>query len=112
MYPISKYKFFTNPKTNEVIAVSTFAGRTVKGHAKCHSNDAFNLEIGQKLASLRCGQKIALKRVARARKCVERAKYEYNHALAMYLKMIDYLNDSENELAEIESELAEFERKI
>lgn len=112
MYPISKYKFFTNPKTNEVIAVSTFAGRTVKGHAKCHSNDAFNLEIGQKLASLRCGQKIALKRVARARRCVERAEYEYNHALEMRERMIDYLNDAEDELVEIESELAEFERTI
>lgn len=112
MYPISKYKFFTNPKTNEVIAVSTFAGRTVKGHAKCHSNDAFNLEIGQKLAALRCGQKIALKRVARARRCVERAKYEYEHALEMLVKMIGYQNDSEGELAEIESELAEFERTI
>ena len=33
MFPISKYDFYTT-KANETIAVSTYAGRTVRGKAK------------------------------------------------------------------------------
>ena len=36
-----KYKVFTNSK-NEIIAVSTYAGKTVKGVAKCDPRDSFD----------------------------------------------------------------------
>lgn len=48
MYPIEKYKFYTNG--SRVIAVSTYAGKTVRGVAVCHAGDAFSLEKGKKLA--------------------------------------------------------------
>ena len=44
MYPIEKYKFYTNG--SRVIAVSTYAGKTVRGVAVCHAGDAFSLEKG------------------------------------------------------------------
>ena len=51
MYPIEKYKFYTNG--SRVIAVSTYAGKTVRGVAVCHAGDTFSLEKGKKLAALR-----------------------------------------------------------
>ena len=47
MYPIEKYKFYTNG--SRVIAVSTYAGKTVRGVAVCHAGDTFSLEKGKKL---------------------------------------------------------------
>ena len=69
MYPIEKYKFYTNG--SRVIAVSTYAGKTVRGVAVCHAGDTFSLEKGKKLAALRCAEKIAKKRVARANQKVD-----------------------------------------
>ena len=51
---------------NKVIAISSFAGKTVRGVAKCAPNDEFNKELGEELAAARCGAKIAEKRLARA----------------------------------------------
>ena len=41
MYPIEKYKFYTNG--SRVIAVSSYAGKTVRGVAVCHAGDTFSL---------------------------------------------------------------------
>ena len=51
---------------NKVIALSSFAGKTVKGIAKCHPNDTFNEEYGKRLAAARCNEKVARKRASRA----------------------------------------------
>ena len=59
------YKFVITD--DKVIALSSFAGRTVRGVAKCHPNDKFDVEYGKALAAARCGVKIAKKRYARAR---------------------------------------------
>ena len=42
-----------------IAAVSSFAGKPVKGYADCHPNDAFDVEYGQELAAARCAEKIA-----------------------------------------------------
>jgi hypothetical protein len=55
-FPFDKYKYYHNG--NQVIAVSTFAGKTVKGIAKCDPNDTFSLETGKHLAALKCNNKI------------------------------------------------------
>ena len=60
-----KYKFVVTG--NKVIAISSYAGKTVKGIAKCHPNDEFNEEIGKNLAAARCNRKIAEKRYKRAK---------------------------------------------
>ncbi len=69
---LEKYRFYV--AKDRVIAVSSYAGRPVRGVAKCASDDEFNLEIGKKLAAARCNQKITLKRV-------KRANHEYHKAL-------------------------------
>lgn len=96
MYPIEKYKFYTNG--SRVIAVSTYAGKTVRGVAVCHAGDAFSLEKGKKLAALRCAEKIAKKRVARANRKVDEA---YVDAEAYLDKMVDYKDDALYELNEV-----------
>ena len=54
------YKFIVTPE--KVIALSSYRGKTVKGVAKCHPNDVFDLDYGKALAASRCNLKIARKR--------------------------------------------------
>lgn len=99
MYPIEKYKFYTNG--SRVIAVSTYAGRTVRGVANCHDGDEFSLEKGKELAALRCAEKIARKRLNRAQRKIDEAYWAHVNA-EMYLdKMCDYKNDAAHELNEV-----------
>ena len=104
------YKIFTH--NNEVIAVSTFAGKTVRGVAKCNPADTFDLAKGQKLAEARCNAKVAEKRFKRAkRKCEETFK-AYSEAVANHNRMVDYYEDAlaakelaEKEVAELMEQL-------
>ena len=93
MFPISKYDFYTT-KANETIAVSTYAGRTVRGKAKVDPRDRFDPEFGKELAAARCNAKIAYKRKQRARNKVAEARKEYNKALAHLQKMEKYERES------------------
>ena len=62
----NKYKIFKNEENGLVIAVSTYAGKNVKGVAKCDPRDTFDFEKGKELAIARCNAKIAEKRKKRA----------------------------------------------
>lgn len=99
MYPIEKYKFYTNG--SRVIAVSTYAGKTVRGVAVCHAGDKFSLETGKKLAALRCAEKIARKRVARAYKKVDESYWAAVDARDYFDKMVKYKDEAFDELAEV-----------
>lgn len=94
---VSKDSYQIYTSGNKVIAVSTFAGKTVRGIAKCDPNDTFSFEKGKNLAVARCNAKVAEKRLYRAqRKFAEaiEAKIEAND---FFTKMQSYLIDSENE---------------
>lgn len=101
------YKYVVIP-SKKVIAISTYAGRTIKGVAKCHPNDEFDVEFGKKLAAARCNEKVASKRFQRAAnkynaafdKLLE-AEKEINEARA-------YLTDSHKALSEARREVREF----
>lgn len=86
------YKYYTTG--NKVIAVSTFAGRPVKGIAKCNPVDTFDLEKGKQLAAARCNWKIAKKRLARATAKYSEARKEADAAVAYYDRMREYFMDS------------------
>ena len=89
---MSKYVFYTTK--NKVIAVSTYAGKIVKGVAKCNPNDNFDLEKGKKLAAARCNAKVAEKRRKRAvRKC-EEAKENFQFMLRHFGQMNAYVSDA------------------
>ena len=91
-YPLSKYRFYTNG--NRIIAVSTYAGKTVRGVAICHPDDNFDLETGKRLAAARCNEKIAAKRLDRASKKAMQAGLDVETAKQRLAKMQDYYNDA------------------
>lgn len=103
-YPIEKYKFITFG--NKVVALSTYAGKKVRGVASCDPKDTFSLDSGKKLAAARCALKVAEKRVKRAEKKVIEAEetemLAYNHLGNMQ----DYLDNSYGELYDAQDELA------
>ena len=110
MYPLEKYKYYQ--AGNKVIAVSTFAGRTVRGIAKCNPKDSFDLEKGKKLAALRCNEKVAKRRFARARKKCDQAYQAYLDADEAYNKAIDYEEDSFDQLERAEKMVEDFCKEI
>ena len=110
MYPLEKYKYYQ--AGNKVIAVSSFAGRTVRGVAKCAPNDEFDLEKGKKLAALRCNEKVAQRRLARAHKKQEEAAAQFCRAEAYYDNMIYYEEDAYEALLEARKDVEDFEGSI
>ncbi len=96
MFPISKYKFYITPD-NKVIAVSTYAGKTVKGVAKTDPRDSFDPEFGKELAAARCAAKVAKKRKTRAQKQVWKAECKLREAQKYYNRMCAYEADARNE---------------
>lgn len=83
MYTDYNYRYIVTP--TKVIALSTYAGKTVRGVAKCHPTDEFNEEYGKKLAAARCNQKIAAKR--------------YERAFRKYRFMCEAMNEVEREFS-------------
>ena len=74
----------------KVIALSTYAGKNVRGIAVCAPEDEFDLDKGKEIARLRCAQKIAKKRLARAERKIKEAADEANNAINHYNNMVDY----------------------
>ena len=97
------YRIYETP--NKVIAVSSFAGQTVRGVAKCNPADEFDSEKGAALAAARCGVKIAEKRVKRAYSKVDEAKAIVDAAIAHLSEMMKYQADAEANLNGAQFEL-------
>ena len=97
---VSKDSYQIYSSDNKVIAVSTFAGKTVRGIAKCDPNDTFSFEKGKELAIARCNAKVAQKRMHRAQRKFAEAVNASIEAKRVYENMRRYLIDSENEYAD------------
>ena len=96
------YKFYQYDRqradgtTNiRIVAVSSFAGKPVKGYADLHPMNEFDLEYGKELAAARCAEKIAAKRCKRAYGKVDEALATVNAALEHLQKMMYYEADAE-----------------
>ena len=96
------YKFYQYNRVREdgtsnvrIVAVSSFAGRPVKGYADLHPLDEFDLNYGKELAAARCAEKIAAKRCKRAYSKVDEARAQALAALDYLEKMIKYEADAE-----------------
>lgn len=114
-YSLDKYKYFTyfdKSGKKTVSAVSTYAGRTVKGYAKCDPRDNFNEENGRKLAAARCNAKVADKRLKRAEKKMGEALRQLDAAEAYYKRMRTYFNDVSQEAAFAANEVACLEKEM
>ncbi len=92
MLDMTKYKFYVTKNT--VIAVSTYAGKTVRGVAKCDPRDKFDIEAGKKLAAARCNERVAGKRLRRAHKCYEEAQRKYRDSEQHFYRMARYVEDA------------------
>lgn len=88
-----RYKY-TRDSGNTVIAISTYAGKTIKGVAKCDPNDNFSYDYGRKLAKARCDAKISKKRYKNANNKLREAYEALNAAREYYNKMVEYKMDS------------------
>ena len=99
MYPIEKYRFVV-VNNKKVIAISTFAGKVVRGVALCHDDDNFDLEKGKEIAAARCAAKVAQKRFARSEKKLAEADAMLERAKEYVRKMENYYYDSQDGLAE------------
>lgn len=86
------YQFYRHG--NKVVCVSSFAGKSVKGVAKCDPADEFDYEYGKSLAQARCDLKVGLKRFQRAKELYKEALVEEEKARNKLLKRIEYLVDA------------------
>ena len=102
---MTKYSFYTDGKS-KVVAVSTYAGKAVRGVAKCDINDTFSFEKGKELAAARCNEKIAKKRLTRAENKRRETTKEYMKIMIAIRKVNCYKEDSEKALINAENIVA------
>lgn len=103
---MERYKFYRTK--NQVICVSHYAGKAVRGIAKCAPSDEFDEEFGKKLAQLRCDLKVAQKRYMRAIDKLNDADEACAIAEEHVHKMENYLWDAESELDNAAGALLDF----
>ena len=109
-YSLDKYKFYQFKNDNggmTIVAASTYAGKTVKGYAKCDPRDEFDIEKGKKLAAARCNLKIAEKRKMRAGNKYIEASIEADQATEYFDRMKQYFMDADDQVDEARTELNE-----
>lgn len=99
---VPKYRYYTNGE-NVVVAVASYAGRTIRGVAKCSEQDEFNLETGKKLAAARCAMKIARARV----KCTKAQRDMWQDILAYNAAQYEKWEDRYDDALEIEKQARE-----
>lgn len=114
MYDVNKYKCYAYEEKNPdgsvrcpaVVAISTYAGKNVKGYAKMHPGDEFNWEKGRDLAIARCNAKIADKRHKRAQKKLAEAQVLMAEAAKYLADMTAYCSDAADEVATAKANVA------
>lgn len=95
-----------------VVATSTYAGKTVRGVARCHPNDEFDIDKGIKLAVYRCNLKVADKRQARACRKVKETKLALYEAQVFLDKMLDYRAQSVFDYLSAKDDLEDIETNV
>lgn len=109
-YPLEKYRFIERTRKDgvkEIIAISTYAGKVVKGVAKCAPGDDYFIADGEEIAAARCNAKIAAKRAKRAEKKLAEAEARLVEAIKYRNAMQEYAVDSAYALKVAEDELEE-----
>lgn len=92
----------------EIIALSTYRGKVVKGSAKCNPEDTFNSTTGENLAALRCYEKVAEKKVYNANDKVEKAQAKVTEAQRELEKALKSQEQAKKEYDEASKLLVEF----
>lgn len=102
-------KYMTIHADNKTIVVSKYAGKPVRGIAKCDPNDLYNGVFGERLAKARCDLKVSEKRQLRAAELTSQALTQLEHAQARVEKMMLYLKESTEEVAAAEQLVRDIE---
>jgi hypothetical protein len=105
-----RYKIYQSG--NKVIAVSSFAGRAVRGIAKCDPTDEFSFEVGKNLAEARCNVNVAEKRAKYAAARINDAIEWYNEAAKYLEKQIARGQDAADRLVVAKKNLDELLKTI
>ena len=92
-----RYHFYTNNK-DIVVCTSTYAGKVVRGVAKCNPEDTFDYEYGCQLAKARCDIKVAAKRIKNARNRLFEAMNNSYDAQMEIDKAQRYVDDAHEEM--------------
>lgn len=98
-----RYRYYN--AGNKTICVSSYAGKKVRGVAKCSPEDQFNEEYGRKLARLRCDEKVAQLRLSYANKRYLEAENAYEAAALQVEKMDRFTVDARCQLNEVRTAL-------
>lgn len=107
-----KYRIYTANRDKTVIAVASFAGKTVKGIAKCDPKDTPDVEKGIKLAILRCDEKIATKKIYRGEMKVAATSKELDRAANKHENAKQYYEDAMNAHTKAYQDLVSFENSL
>lgn len=91
-----KFKYYSDGKT-KVIAVSHYAGHTIRGVAYCSPEDKFDLHKGMALAKQRCKIKLLSKRSKRAKNKEKEIKKILDKNMLDYQKAEKYAQNSYKE---------------
>lgn len=97
---------------SEVIAVSTFAKRMVRGVAKCDPRDEFDHKKGEALAIARCDLKVAEKRMKRADEKVKFYKEYLTEITGAFADSLAYQKIAKEELDVAKAVLAKLETSM
>lgn len=111
MIHFDRYRFYKS-SDNAIVAVSSFAGKTVRAVAKLHPNDEYNANTGMMLAAARCGEKIAEKRLKRAKKKFAEAVAAVAQATKYLDDMDEYLTNAQTRYDVAQCDLADVMYKI
>ena len=106
------YKYTFIHLKDRILAISTYAGRTVKGSAKCAPGDTFDPSVGESIAAARCNVKVSKRRVRNAERKLKEALQLQYEANARVAKMQEYLVDSQASVITAENELAELIKEV
>lgn len=91
------YRYYANTAEGIIYCVSRYAGKIVRGKAKCSIDDDFDETAGSELAKARCDLKVAEKRKNNAQKKYDEAERALAVAKARMNKMKQYKKDSVDE---------------
>lgn len=88
---------FTKNKNGDIIALSYYRGKTVKGIAKCSPEDEYNEELGRKIAEARCNQAVNRHRLEGAQANCKQLIIEAENIKRKLKKATEYLVETQKQ---------------
>lgn len=96
----TKYQFYYNEDKRSIVCTTVYKGQTIRATAKCAPEDVFDLEVGKKIAYLRCKQKFARKKLIHARAVCRESFNTYEKSKRNLDKAAEFVSDSAHQLKE------------